>query len=107
MLIPKETLAYLKKKVLQIFDDLENGNSYISEKGTDMLSKFVNEVTRCDQPISKYEAAKFLNVSRATFDNKIRIGEFPEGKKIAGFKEKVWYKRDLQKLLTKSGSSEC
>lgn len=54
---------------------------------------------RKDVPMSKYQAYTYLNISRATFDNLVRTGKIPRGKKIAGFKELAWYKKDLKKLL--------
>lgn len=40
-------------------------------------------------------------MSRATFDNLVRDGKLPKGKKVPGFKELMWYKRDLRKYLNK------
>lgn len=45
--------------------------------------------------LSKYEACRYLNVSRATFDNYVRAGKIPRGKKIAGFKELSWSRKEL------------
>ena len=49
--------------------------------------------------LSKLESAEYIGVSRATFDNYIAKGWIPEGKKRVGFKEKFWYKYDLDKYL--------
>lgn len=45
--------------------------------------------------LSKYSACQYLNISRAKFDNLVKEGKLPKGKKIAGFKEKIWYKHEL------------
>lgn len=45
--------------------------------------------------LSKYQACKYLNVSRATFDNYVRDKKIPKGRKQQGFKELFWYKKDL------------
>lgn len=45
--------------------------------------------------LSKYEACRYLNVSRATFDNYVRAGKIPRGKKVAGFKELSWSRKEL------------
>ena len=52
---------------------------------------------RRDNPISKYQAYTYLGIRRAKFDNLVREGKIPEGKKIPGFKEKFWYKKDLKR----------
>ena len=59
--------------------------------------KMLKKYTRQDTPLSKYQAYTYLNISRATFDNLVREGKLPKGKKQAGFKELCWYKKDLKK----------
>ena len=95
----------IKNALLKIVEDIDTGNSNLTDKELLTAATMLRELARKDEPISKYEACKYLNMSRATFDNKVRAGEFPAGKKIAGLKEKVWYKRDLQTLLNESGSN--
>ena len=51
-----------------------------------------------ESKLSKYQAIKFLGISRATFDNYIAKGLIPKGMEQQGFKEKFWYKRDLVKF---------
>lgn len=41
-------------------------------------------------------------MSRATFDNYIREGKLPKGKKEAGFKELFWIKKELDEYINKS-----
>ena len=45
---------------------------------------------------------KYLKVSRATFDNYVRAGKIPKGRKQIGFKELYWYKKDLDILQEKN-----
>jgi len=49
--------------------------------------------------LSKVEAADYIGISRATFDNYIKKGKLPEGHKRPGFKELSWKKCDLDKFL--------
>jgi excisionase family DNA binding protein len=49
--------------------------------------------------MNKTEAADYLGVSRATFDNYVRDGRIPHGKQIGNFKELRWYKSDLDLFL--------
>lgn len=51
--------------------------------------------------MNKTEAADYLGVSRATFDNYVRDGFIPKGKQIGKFKELRWYKSDLDVFLIK------
>ena len=52
-----------------------------------------------EKRLSKYEACRYLNVSRATFDNYVRAGKLPRGKHVAGFKELSWSYKDLDKFI--------
>ena len=80
-----------------MIDDLDAGNSNIDEEDAITIAKFLRETTRTDIPMSKYQAFTYLNISRAKFDNLIREGKLPRGKKVSGFKELCWYKKDLNK----------
>lgn len=92
-------LQKIKKYLLSIVDDIDAGNSNIDEEEAMRVVRLLREVSRKDTPMSKYQAYTYLNISRATFDNMVRDGKLPPGKKIAGFKELMWYKRDINKFL--------
>lgn len=55
----------------------------------------LKRLTDRQRRLSKYEACRYLNVSRATFDNYVRAGKIPRGKKAAGFKELSWSRKEL------------
>lgn len=48
-----------------------------------------------DEELSKDQACSFLNIQRSKFDNLVRQGVLPRGRKVRGFKELRWNKRDL------------
>lgn len=87
----------IKELLLKIIDDIDAGNSNISEEDELEIVKTLKRYTRKDKPMSKYEAYTYLNISRATFDNLVKDGKLPKGKKQTGFKELFWYKKDLDK----------
>lgn len=90
-------LNCIKRLLLQIIDDIDTGNSNISDDEALEVTKILKKYTRQDVPMSKYQAYTYLNISRATFDNLVKEGKLPKGKKQAGFKELFWYKKDLNK----------
>lgn len=47
------------------------------------------------EPLSKEQAARYLNMRRSNFDSHIEKGHLPKGKKVVGFKELRWYKQEL------------
>ena len=92
-------LQTIKRLLLSIIDDIDAGNPDISEEEALKIAKTLKTMVRKDIPMSKYQAYTYLNISRATFDNLVREGKIPRGKKIPGFKELVWQKKDIKKLL--------
>lgn len=99
-------LQTIKKLLLGIIDDIDAGNSNIDEEEAIQIAKLLKESLRKDVPMSKYQAYTYLNISRATFDNLVREGKLPRGKKIAGFKELVWTKKELNKYLNEGRTAK-
>ena len=95
-------LEVIRSLLLKIVDDIDAGNSNISENDAIEIVKVLSEYTRKDKGISKYAACEYLNISRATFDNYVREGKIPKGKHELGFKELRWYKKDLDKFIEES-----
>lgn len=91
-------LQAVKDVLLRIVADIDAGNSNLTEEEALYIAKVMNEVARRDVPMSKYQAYTYLNISRAQFDNLVREGKIPKGKKVPGFKELRWYKKDLKRL---------
>ncbi len=78
------------KYMREVADKIEVGISEISEsEAIDILRIVAHEA------MSKEQACTYLNLSRARFDDLVREKKLPKGKKRTGFKEKVWYKDEL------------
>lgn len=101
LLSQREMLQAIKTQLLRIVDDIDAGNSNIDEEEAVKIVKAMKEYSRKDIAMSKYQAYSYLNISRATFDGLVRSGVIPKGKKVAGFKELRWYKKDLDKIKKK------
>lgn len=88
----------LKLGLEQIINNIDCGNSNATDEEIDGILDVVNKTTNTQNKLSKYQACKYLNISRATFDNWVRDGKVPKGKKEQGFKELFWIKSDLDKV---------
>ena len=88
-------LKVIKEELLKIVDNINAGNSNISEEEGVVLVNTLKSFTEKDIPMSKYQAFNYLHISRATFDNLVREGKIPQGKKQQGFNELQWFKKDL------------
>lgn len=85
----------IRGQLERILDDIDAGNSNISEEEALEVVNCLKEYSRKDTPMSKYQAYTYLNLGRAQFDNLVREGKLPKGKKVPGFKELQWFKKDL------------
>ena len=85
----------VKKLLLQIVDDIDAGNTNADEAELAYIVDVLKECVRKDNPMSKYQAYTYLGLSRAQFDNLVREGKIPPGKKVPGFKELMWTQKDI------------
>lgn len=97
-------LQQIKKYLQRIIDDIDAGNSNLEEKELIKAAKMLRELARTDMPMNKYQSCLYLNLKRAQFDNLVRAGEIPRGKKEAGSRELKWFKKDLIKVKKKRES---
>ena len=81
-------LKLLKIGLLNIVDNIDSGNTYLSEEQCEELIDTINRLSLVNNKYSKYQSYQYLGLSRATFDRYIKDGIIPEGRKESGFKEK-------------------
>ena len=90
-------LQLIKTALKQFIDDIDSGNSNISEQQQEELLSLLLQFNQ--KEYSKIEAANYIGVSRATFDNYINRGWIPKGKKRQGINNLLWNKSDLDEFL--------
>lgn len=94
-------LEIIKKLLLKIVNDINVGNSNITEEKAINIIDALKNFTDKTQRLSKYQTCEYLNISRATFDNLVKSGRIPKGRKTIDFKELFWNKKDLDLLIRK------
>ena len=72
-------LKIIRELLIKIIDNIDAGNSNLSEEEAIQAIEYIKELTDKDKRLSKYEACRYLNISRATFDNYVRDGKIPKG----------------------------
>ena len=92
-------LKLIRNQLLRIVEDIDAGNSNLTEEEEIEVAKILKRFTTKDKPMSKYEAYTYLRISRAKFDNLVKEGKLPKGKKQQGFKELSWTKRELDEYI--------
>ena len=69
-------------------DNIKAGNTNASEDELLELCDTLGFLMNPESKLSKYQAIKFLGISRATFDSYVTKGLIPKGMEQQGFKEK-------------------
>ena len=92
-------LKVIRELLLKIVDNIDVGNSNLTEDEALQAISYLKELTNKEKRLSKCEAYRYLNVSRATFDNYVREGKLPKGQKQAGFKELSRRYKDLNDAI--------
>lgn len=78
------------KYLREVAEKIDSGTSEITEsQAIDVLRVIAHEA------MSKEQACVYLNLSRSRFDDLVRKRKIPRGKKRVGFKEKIWWKDEL------------
>lgn len=92
-------LKTVKRLLQQCISDIDSGDCNLDDEELEKAILSLKQYSRKDTNMSKYQAYTYLNVSRATFDNYVREGKLPKGKKIQGFKELMWEQKDLDAFI--------
>lgn len=86
----------IKENLRQILDNMDAGNTNISEEDQE---EFLNVLERMNsKELTKSESANYIGVSVSTFDNYIRRGLIPKGRKKQNTKTLLWSRTDLDKF---------
>ena len=96
----KKSMFSLRRLIVnylrELADKIDTGTSEITEdEAMDILKVVAHE------SLSKAQASSYLNLSQQQFDALIRQNQIPKGKKVVGFKEKRWWKDELDVCLYK------
>jgi predicted XRE-type DNA-binding protein len=71
-------------------DKLDADNTRLTEsEAMDIMRVIAHE------SLSKEQACRHLNIRRSRFDDLVREGKIPKGRKVVGYTGLVWYKDEL------------
>ena len=95
-------LSIIRTLLQKFIDDIDADNTNLTYQQQCQLIQVLSNVNAGqDNEMNKTQAADYLGVSRATFDNYVHDGFIPKGKRVGKFKELRWYKSDLDLFLIK------
>ena len=86
----------VSKYLREAADKIDAGSCELTEsEAMDILSVISH------QAMSKEEACVYLNIKRSRFDDLVKEGKLPKGKKVRGYKELRFYKDELDWYIRK------
>lgn len=92
----KSLIKLVTKALRDTADKFDAGNTELTEEeAMDILSVL------CHNALSKEQACSFVNLQSSQFDNLIRQGKLPKGRKRRGFTALVWYEDELKDAISK------
>ena len=95
-------LSIIRTILQKWIDDIDADNTNLNyEQQCDIIRLMSNVDLGQENEMNKTQAAEYLGVSRATFDNYVHDGFIPKGRQVGKFKELRWYKSDLDLFLMK------
>ena len=89
----KKTIVKLLRETA---DKIDASNSNIEEQTALDICSALTHIT-----YSTEEACQYVHLSRSRFDDLVREGVFPKGRKLIGRKELVWYRDELDECIKK------
>lgn len=94
-------MTIIRDTFQKFVNDIDAGNSNLSYEQQCGLIRIMNGINigSEENEMNKTQAADYIGVCRATFDNYVRDGILPKGRQVGNFKELRWYKCDLDLYL--------
>lgn len=86
-------LDVIKSILQQLINDIDAGNSNINENQQQEVLNILETITK--KELTKSEAADYIGRCPATFDNYVKKGLIPKGRKRQGLSNYFWNKKDL------------
>lgn len=94
-----EELKVLDDLLMDIHDRIQSGRCLTNKQQAQRATDFLKLIANKDKYLSKYEASRYVGVSRATFDRLVKEGRLPKGAKRAGWKEIGWKTSELDEYI--------
>ena len=91
-------LDIIKKALLQIVQDIDDGNCNMSDADMQSAIMMLQSMNNRTKLLNRTEAAEYLHISQRTFDRHVHDGIIPKGKHTRGDKQITWTTTELDKV---------
>ena len=87
----------LRNTLQALVDAMDAETTTLTEDEMGFILDTLRQVT--EDKMSKYQAARYLNMTVKRFDYLLGQGRLPKGHKQTGFKELFWLKSELKRYI--------
>lgn len=94
-------LQVIDDMIMELHNRIKSGRCLTNKQQAQRAIDFLHLIANKDEAVSKYDAARYVGVSRSTFDRFVAEGKLPKGEKRVGWKELAWFPKDLDEYIDK------
>ena len=62
-------IKIIRNLLFKLIEDIDSGNSNLDERECEEIIEYLTFLSNREEKLSIYQACKYINISRATFDN--------------------------------------
>ena len=92
----KSIINFVAKQLRDVANKIEKGECELTDEDAGVILSTVSH-----NPMSKEQACKYINLQRSRFDDLVREGRIPKGRKTLGRTGLTWFKDELDLAIRK------
>lgn len=92
----KSIINFVVKQLRDVADKIEKGECELTDEDAGAILSTVSH-----NSMSKEQACKYINLQRSRFDDLVREGRIPKGRKTLGRTGLTWFKDELDLAIRK------
>ena len=89
-------INFVVKQLRDVANKIEKGECELTDEDAGVILGTISHT-----PMSKEQACKYINLRRSRFDDLVREGRIPKGRKTLGRTGLTWFKDELDLAIRK------
>ena len=89
-------INFVVKQLRDVANKIEKGECELTDEDAGVILGTISHT-----PMSKEQACKYINLQRSRFDDLVREGRIPKGRKTLGRTGLTWFKDELDLAIRK------
>lgn len=92
----KNIINFVVKQLRDVANKIEKGDCELTDEDAGVILSTISHT-----PMSKEQDCKYINLQRSRFDDLVREGRIPKGRKTLGRTGLTWFKDELDLAIRK------